>query len=75
MVIQIILNDFILLNLSQREFLGGSVVMTSPSNTGVAGLIPDQEVKILHASWPKSQNMKQKQNVTNSIKTLKNGPL
>lgn len=52
MVIQIILNDFILLNLSQREFLGGSVVMTSPSNTGVAGLIPDQEVKILHASWP-----------------------
>ena len=49
MVIQIILNDFILLNLSQWEFLGGSVVMTSSSNAGGAGLIPGQEVKILYA--------------------------
>ena len=57
MVIQIILNDFILLNLSQWEFLGGSVVMTSPSSAGGAGLIPGQEVKILHVSRPKSQKM------------------
>ena len=70
MVIQIILNDFILLNLSQREFLGGSVVMTSPSNTGVAGLIPDQEVKILHASWPKSQKMWILSNIPQTEKEL-----
>ena len=51
------------------------MVKTLPSNAGGVGLIPHLRAKILHASWPKSQNMKQKQNVTNSIKTLKNGPL
>ena len=57
-----------------RDFPAGPVVTTSPSSAGGVGLIPDLRAKILHASWPKSQNIKQKQNVTNSIKTLKNGP-
>ena len=60
----IILNDFILLNLSQREFLGGSVVMTSPSNGGGAGLI------LGHASWPKSQKMWILNNITQTEKEL-----
>ena len=35
-------------------------------------LILDWGAKIPHASWPKNQNIKQKQQiVTNSIKTLK----
>ena len=47
------------------------MVKTLPSNAGDVGLIPGLRAKILHASWPKSQNIKQKQNVTNSIKTLR----
>ena len=47
------------------------MVKTSPSNAGGAGSIPGRGGKILHASWPKNQNMKQKQYLTNSIKTLK----
>ena len=70
MVIQIILNDFILLNLSQQEFFGGSVVMASPSNGGGAGLILGQEVKILHASWPKSQKMWILNNIPQTEKEL-----
>ena len=34
-------------------------------------LIPGQGDEIPHASWPKSQNIKQKQYVTNAIKTSK----
>ena len=44
-----------------RDFSGGSVVKTSPSNAGGAGLIPGQEAKIPHASEPKNQKIKQKQ--------------
>ena len=58
---------------NEWDFPGGPVVKTLPSNAGDVGLIPGLRAKILHASWPKSQNIKQKQNVTNSIKTLKNG--
>ena len=43
------------------DFPGGPVVKTSPSNTGGPNSIPDQRAKIPHASWPKNQNIKQKQ--------------
>ena len=43
-----------------RDFPGGPVVKTSPSNAGGAGSIPGQGAKIPHASWPKNQNIEQK---------------
>ena len=54
-------------------FPGGSVVKTSPSNAGGAGLIPGQGVKILHDSQPKKQNMKQKQYCNKLNKSFKSG--
>ena len=47
----------------QREggLPGSPGVKTSPSNAVCAGLIPGHRAKILHASWPKNQNIKQKQ--------------
>ena len=47
------------------------MVKTSPSNAEGVGSIPGRGAKIPHASWPKNQNIKRKQFVTNSIKTLK----
>ena len=44
-----------------RDFPGGPVVKTSPSNAVGAGSIPSWGIKIPHASWPKHQNIKQKQ--------------
>ena len=44
-----------------RDFSAGPVIKISSSNTGDAGLIPGQGAKIPHASWPKTQNIKQKQ--------------
>ena len=44
-----------------KDFLGGPVVKTSPSNAGGVGSIPGQGAKIPHALWPKNQNIKQKQ--------------
>ena len=44
-----------------RDFPGGPVIKTSPSNAGDAGSIPGWGAKIPHASWPKNQNIKQKQ--------------
>ena len=44
-----------------RDFPGGPVVKTSPSNAGVVGSIPGWGAKIPHASRPKNQNIKQKQ--------------
>ena len=44
-----------------RDFSGGPVVKTSPSNAGGVGSIPGQGAKIPHALQPKNQNMKQKQ--------------
>ena len=43
---------------------------------GVQGLIPGWGGKIAYASWPKNQDIKKSKGniVTNSIKTLKNGP-
>ena len=47
---------------------------TLPSNAraGLCSIMPGQGAKILHALAPKkTQNMKQKQFVMNSVKTLK----
>ena len=41
--------------------LRGLVVKTSPFRARDAGSIPGQGAKILHASWPKKQNIKQNQ--------------
>ena len=37
------------------------MVETLHSNAGAVGSMPNQAAKAPHASWPKSQNMKQKQ--------------
>ena len=47
------------------------MVKTLPSNAWGAISIPGLGNKILHASWPKCQNMKQKQYCNKSKKTLK----
>ena len=57
-----------------RDFPGGPVVNTSPSNAGDAGLIPGQEAKNPHASQPRNQNIKQKQYCNKFNKDFKNGP-
>ena len=56
------------------DFPGGPVVKTSPSNAGGAGSILGQGAKIPHASWPKNQNIKQKQYCNKFNKDFKNGP-
>lgn len=40
---------------------GGPVVRNSPSNVGGICWIPGQGTKIPRASWPKNQNVKQKE--------------
>ena len=57
----------------ERNFPGGPVVKTSPSNVGSAGSIPGWGAKIPHALRPKYQKNPQNRSniVTNSIKTLK----
>ena len=54
-----------------RDFPGGPVFKTLPSNAGGAGSIPGQGAKIPHASWPKHQNIKQKQYFNKFNKNLK----
>ena len=49
------------------------MVKTLPSNAGGAGSIPGQEAEIPHASWPKNQNIKQKQYCNKFNKDFKNG--
>ena len=56
------------------EFPGCPVVKTSPSYTVGVGSIPGQEAKIPHTSWPKNQNIKQKQCCNKLNKDNKNGP-
>ena len=46
------------------------MVKTLPSSVGGVGSIPGGGAKILHASWPKNQNIKQKQ-YCNKFKTSK----
>ena len=58
----------------QRDFPCGPVVETLPSNVGSAGLIPDWGAKILYASWPKNQNIKQKQYCNKFNKNFKDDP-
>ena len=50
------------------------MVKTSPSNAGGAGSIPGQGAKIPHASWPKNQNIEQKQCCNTFNKDFKNSP-
>ena len=47
------------------------MVKTLPSSAAGGGSIPGQGAEIPHASQPKTQNIKQEQIVTNSLKTLK----
>ena len=37
------------------------MVKILPSNAGVTDLMPGWRAKVPHASWPKNQNVKQKQ--------------
>ena len=57
-----------------RDFSGGPVVKTSPSNAGGAGSIPGQRDRIPHASQPKHQNIKQKKYCNKFNKDFKNDP-
>ena len=45
--------------MKSRDFLGGPVVKTLPSNSGGMGSIPGQGIKIPHAWCPRNQNIKQ----------------
>ena len=65
---------FLLVITLQGDFSGGPVVRTSPSSAGGAGSIPSWGAKIPHASWPKNQNIKQKQYCNKFNKDFKNGP-
>ena len=51
------------------------MVKASPSKAGVVSLIPGQGVKFPHTSWPKNQNIKQKQYCNKLNKDFKIGPL
>ena len=59
---------------SGRDFPGGPVVKTLPSNAEGAGLIPGRGAKIPHALGPKNQNIKQKQYCNKLNRDFKNGP-
>ena len=59
---------------SARGFPGGPVVKTSPSSAWGTGSGPGQGAKIPHASWPKKQNIKQKQYCNKLNKDFKSGP-
>ena len=50
------------------------MVKTSPSSAVGAGSMPGWGAKIPHASWPKNQNIKQKQYCNEFNKDFKNGP-
>ena len=57
-----------------KDFPGSPVVKTLPSNSGDAGSTPGRGAKIPLASWPKNQNVKQKQYCNKFNKDFKNGP-
>ena len=50
------------------------MVKTLLSNAGGEGSIPGWGAKTPHASWPKKQNIKQKQYCKKFNKDFKNGP-
>ena len=60
--------------LNSWDFPGSPLVKSSPFNAGDMGLIPDQRAKIPHNSWPKNQNIKQKQYCNKFNKDFLNGP-
>ena len=60
--------------MSKRDFPSGPVVKASPSSAGGAGLIPGWGARIPHVSWPKDQNIKQKQYGNKFSEDFKNGP-
>ena len=71
------LSMFFNLHLNRKrgmDFLRGPVVKTLPFNVGGLGLMPGWGAKIPDASWPKSQNIKQKQYCNKFNKDFKNGP-
>ena len=47
-----------IINTLRRDFFGGLVVKTLPSNAGGMGSIPGLEARIPHGSQPKNQNIK-----------------
>ena len=53
------------------DISGGPVVKLLPSNAEGMSSIPGQGVKIPYASWPKKQNIKQKQYCNKFSKDLK----
>ena len=57
-----------------RDFPGGPVVKTWPSNAGGAGSFPGQGAEIPHALGPKNQNIKQKLYCNKFNEDFKNGP-
>ena len=57
-----------------RDFPGGPVDKTLPSNAGGVGSIPGWGGKIPHTSRPKNQNIKQKQYCKEFNKDFKSGP-
>ena len=57
---------------SKWDFPGGPLVKTSLSNAGDVGSIPGWGIKIPRASWPKHQNIKQKQYWNKFNEDLKN---
>ena len=57
-----------------RDFPGGPVFKTSPSNAGGVSSIPGQGAKILHILWPKIQSIRQKQCCNKFNRDLKNSP-
>ena len=56
------------------DFPGSPVLKTLPSNSGGVGSVPGWGTKIPHASWPKHQNMEQKQYCNKINEVFKNGP-
>ena len=59
------------LNSSSGAFLGGPAVKTLPSNAASSS---GQGAKITHASWPKNQNVKLKQQCNKFHNDFKNDP-
>lgn len=46
--------------ISVQDYPGNPVIKTLPLNVRGVGSIPDPGAEILHALWPKNQNVKQK---------------
>ena len=56
------------------DFPGNPVVKTLPSNAESVDFSPGWGTKIAHASWPKNQDIKQKQFYNKFNNNFKNGP-